>query len=192
MVKKVFKIITLLILIVILLVLVINIYVVDKYKDRIINIDNIDNIDNNIEAVVVMGASAYDNKVSIMLKDRLDRAIDVVNNTNINVILNTGSKTEVEIMSKYLEEHDIDIINIKEDNNGSSTYRSMNNLVNLGYKKVLIVSQKYHLYRCLYNANELGLDAYAISSREINYSGQLKRDIREVLARVKDFILNLM
>ena len=82
--------------------------------------------------------------------------------------------------------------NIKEDNNGSSTYRSMNNLVNLGYKKVLIVSQKYHLYRCLYNANELGLDAYAISSREINYSGQLKRDIREVLARVKDFILNLM
>ena len=189
MIKKVFKIITLLILIVILLVLVINIYVVDKYKDRIINIDN---IDNNIEAVVVMGASAYDNKVSIMLKDRLDRAIDVVNNTNINIILNTGSKTEVEIMSKYLEEHDIDIINIKEDNNGLSTYRSMNNLVNLGYKKVLIVSQKYHLYRCLYNANELGLDAYAISSREINYSGQLKRDIREVLARVKDFILNLM
>ena len=53
--------------------------------------------------------------------------------------------------------------------------------------KIVIVTQKYHLYRSLYIAKKLDIDAYGISSVDNEYSGQTKRDMREFLARIKDF-----
>jgi len=54
-------------------------------------------------------------------------------------------------------------------------------------KKIIIVTQDYHLYRALYIAEKLGLDAYGVSSDYRTYIGQEYRDLREILARVKDF-----
>jgi vancomycin permeability regulator SanA len=51
---------------------------------------------------------------------------------------------------------------------------------------VLIVTQKYHLYRALYIAEKLGINAYGISANLRTYTKQLKFDVREILARVKD------
>ena len=53
-------------------------------------------------------------------------------------------------------------------------------------KKAVIVTQKYHMYRAVYDAKSLGIDAYGVIAEDIKYSGQTKRDIREVLARIKD------
>lgn len=55
-------------------------------------------------------------------------------------------------------------------------------------KKVIIVTQKYHLYRSLYIAKSLGLEAYGVDADLRSYRGQNKREIREVLSRDKDFI----
>jgi SanA protein len=55
-------------------------------------------------------------------------------------------------------------------------------------KKVAIVTQKYHLYRALYIAKGLGLEAVGVSSDLRPYAGQEFRDLREILARVKDFL----
>ena len=52
---------------------------------------------------------------------------------------------------------------------------------------MIIVTQKYHLYRALYIARSLGLDAVGVPAAEIRYVGQLGRDTRELLARIKDF-----
>ena len=52
---------------------------------------------------------------------------------------------------------------------------------------MLIVTQEYHLYRAVYIARQLGLDADGVHADYRNYSGQTARDVREVLARVKDF-----
>jgi len=54
-------------------------------------------------------------------------------------------------------------------------------------EKIIIVTQKYHLYRALYIAENLGLEAYGVASDPRIYAGQEYRDLREVLARVKDF-----
>ena len=49
------------------------------------------------------------------------------------------------------------------------------------------LTQKYHLYRALYIAWSLGLDAEGVSSDYRTYYGQFGRECREVLARIKDF-----
>ena len=51
-----------------------------------------------------------------------------------------------------------------------------------------IVTQKYHLYRALYIAKQLDLEAYGVGTDPRQYVGATYREIREILARDKDFI----
>lgn len=55
-------------------------------------------------------------------------------------------------------------------------------------EKVIIVTQRYHLYRALYAAKQLGLDAYGVASDQRTYAGQKRRDVRELLARGKTLL----
>ena len=49
------------------------------------------------------------------------------------------------------------------------------------------MTQEYHLYRALYIARELGLEAWGVVADLRSYYGQTARDVREILARCKDF-----
>ena len=93
-------------------------------------------------------------------------------------------------MYNYLISNNIDESNIIKDNYGISTYDSIYRIKDIVKdKKIIIVTQKYHLYRSIFISSELGIDSIGISAREYKYFGQLGRDIREILARVKDFFL---
>ena len=50
---------------------------------------------------------------------------------------------------------------------------------------MVIVTQEYHLYRAVYNARKLGIDAYGFAADRLRYP--IYNDIRESLARTKDF-----
>lgn len=56
-------------------------------------------------------------------------------------------------------------------------------------KKVIIVSQEYHLYRAVYIARALGLDACGAvaNPREYTLGTDIYNNVRESAARVKDF-----
>ena len=56
-----------------------------------------------------------------------------------------------------------------------------------GADKILIFTQEYHLYRAMYIAQQFDMEAYGVASDLDTYSGQFKRDVREMLARCKDF-----
>ena len=74
------------------------------------------------------------------------------------------------------------------DHAGFSTYESMYRAKEIFQaKKIIIVTQEYHLYRAIYIAESLGLEAYGVAADYRAYTGQTKRDLREILARVKDF-----
>jgi len=95
---------------------------------------------------------------------------------------------EVNIMKKYAIEKGIPSENIFMDHAGFSTYESIYRVKNIfEAKKVVIVTQKYHLYRALYIANQLGLEAYGVGADPRRYVGTTYREIREILARDKDF-----
>ena len=97
---------------------------------------------------------------------------------------------EVNTMKNYAINDGIPSEDIFMDHAGFETYDSMYRAKKIfGAKKVVIVSQKYHLHRSLYIAKKMGLDAYGVSSDLRYYSKkQYYREAREWLARVKSFI----
>ena len=96
---------------------------------------------------------------------------------------------EVNIMKKYAIENGVPSENIFMDHAGFSTYESIYRAKDIfKAKKVVIVTQKYHLYRALYIANQLGLEAYGVGADPRQYVGATYRELREIIARNKDFI----
>ena len=96
---------------------------------------------------------------------------------------------EVNIMKNYAIEKGVPSEDIFMDHAGFSSYESIYRAKEIFQaKKIIVVTQKYHLYRSLYIAKSLGIEAYGVPSNPRKYAGQLLREAREILARDKDFI----
>lgn len=185
--KKILK----LLLILIVSLSIINFYVILTTKKRIIETSNIET--NDYDCIIVLGAGIRNNKPSPMLEDRLITAIELYNNKIAPKILVSGDHEykdydEVNVMKNYLKENGIPSEDIFMDHAGLSSYDSIYRAKKI-FKadKVIIVTQKYHLYRSLYIAKSIDLNAYGVSATKRKYMNQTKRDIREVAARIKDF-----
>lgn len=171
----------------------INDYVIFSTKDRIILEENYDLL-KDIDCILILGAGAWGDRPSPLLGDRLDKGIELYEKKYAPKILMSGDHGQIEydevnVMKDYALEKNIPSTDIFMDHAGFSTYESMYRAKAIfKVKKVIIVTQEYHLYRSLYIAKKLGLDAYGIPAEEMNYPGQYYRDAREVLARNKDFI----
>jgi vancomycin permeability regulator SanA len=96
---------------------------------------------------------------------------------------------EVKAMKNYVTMNNVaDSSDVFMDHAGFSTYESVYRAKEVfGAKKIVIVTNTYHLYRALYIADELGIEAYGVGVDDC-YSGKYTRSFRELLARDKDFI----
>ncbi len=196
--KKKTKIILITIMtIIVLSPLLINLYVILNTTSNIIIKEEYQQL-KDIDYILVLGASVRRERPSPMLEDRLKKAIELYNINTQNKILVTGDHTkedydEVTIMKNYLLENNIPEEKIIMDPAGVSTYDSIFRVQKqLKAKKIIIVSQKYHLYRALYIANSLGIEAYGVPADDIKYKGATYREVREILARNKDFIKSII
>ena len=98
-------------------------------------------------------------------------------------------KTDAGIIIVHIE-NGVPSENVFMDHAGFSTYETVYRAKEIfEADKVIIVTQEYHLYRALYIAEQLGVDAYGVSSDLNTYAGQSMRDAREVLARCKDWLM---
>ena len=182
-----------LLLTVFLVTLFINIYVVLSVKDNILSEKEAAALED-VDCILVLGCSVKsDNTPSKMLADRLDKAIELYNNDTSRIILMSGDhKTdyynEVMVMKNYAISHGVPSENIFIDHAGYCTYDSMYRAKEIyGVEKMVVVTQKYHLYRALWIAEKMDIEVYGVAAKEVDYNGQLKRDVRETGARVKDF-----
>jgi vancomycin permeability regulator SanA len=129
-----------------------------------------------------------------MLNDRLLQGIELYKSGAAPKLLMSGDHgrvdyDEVNVMKKFAIDGGIDSADIFMDHAGFSTYESIYRAKEIfGAKKVIIVTQKYHLYRALYIAKQLGIEAYGVASDLQQYNGQRNRDLREIIARNKDFL----
>lgn len=194
--KKIFKYILIVLIVIILVPVIINFYVILSTKNMIVSGDS--ELLTDIDYIVVLGAGIRRGKPSPMLEDRLKTGISLYNNDISNKILITGDHMnddydEVTVMKNYLLEHGIPEEDIITDNYGISTYDSIYRVKNV-YKssKVVIVSQRYHLYRALFLSDNLDLESYGVEANLRYYYGQWYREIREILARNKDFIKGII
>ena len=176
----------------------INAYMILQSNSKIIDIENIDSLDN-IDAIVILGCGLKTNETpSDMLAQRLDRGIELYHKGVSDQILMSGDHSgeyhdEVSVMKKYAMDRFVQSNDIYLDHAGLSTYESMYRTKDIyEAKNIVIVTQNYHLYRAVYIANSLGLNAYGVSSDTKQLSGQLSLDVREILARTKDFIYTIV
>lgn len=175
-----------------ILPLVISAYVCLSTFDRIVPMAQV--ADWNADCVVVLGALVHDNgELSGILEDRMLTGIDAYQNGISDRMLlsgDHGSKEydEVSAMKNYALTQGVPSHAVFLDHAGFSTYESLYRARDVfGAKRVLIVTQRYHLYRALYIARQLGLDAYGVASNLRTYGGQTRFEIREIAARDKDF-----
>jgi len=174
-------------------VFLINIHVQASVRERIVTDDQA--VSLGADGILVLGAGVWDGgRPSPMLEDRLLQAIVLYEKGVSDRLLMSGDHgrkeyDEVNVMKQYAMDKGIPSEHIFMDHAGFSTYESLYRARDIfQVKKVIIVTQKYHIYRALYIAQRLGLEAYGVASDPRQYAGQRNREIREILARVKDFV----
>ena len=129
-----------------------------------------------------------------MLEDRLLEGISLYKDKVAPKIIMSGDHSkkdydEVNLMKNYAIEKGVPSEDIFMDHAGFSSYESIYRAKEIfGVKKMIIVTQKYHLYRAIYIANKLGIEVYGVGADPRKYVGETYRNLREILARNKDFI----
>lgn len=152
----------------------------------------------NADAIVVLGASVFaDGTPSGILQDRLDDGIELYKAGVAPKLIMSGdnstvSYNEVKAMKDYAISQGVPSQDIFCDHAGFSTYESMYRAKNVfGAERIVVATQTYHLYRALYAAQGLGLEAIGVASDYHDYSKQFQYDMREIPARTKDFFKTL-
>ena len=176
--------------IVLIILLCINFYVKEATKNQLVS--DYSSL-NNIDCIIILGAGVRNNRPSLMLEDRLQKGLELYNNNVSSKIIVSGDHgrkdyDEVNIMKEFLTHNNVSSSDIFMDHAGFSTYDSIYRAKEIfRTKKIVIVSQEYHLYRALFIADKLGLEAYGVKAEPKEYYGDSFREIREVIARIKDF-----
>ncbi len=147
------------------------------------------------DCILVLGCRVIsEGNPSHMLEDRLKMGVELYDMQAAPKIIMSGdhgqiSYDEVNTMKQYAIDNGVPSEDVFMDHAGFSTYESMYRAKEIfGAEKIIIVSQEYHLYRAVYIAESLGLQAYGVHSDYRQYAGQSGRELRELLARAKDFI----
>ena len=175
-------------------VLGINGYVMGVTRKQILAAEQVAQMED-VDCILVLGCRVYDDGTpSHMLEDRLQQSVELFELGAAPKLLMSGDHgqkeyDEVNTMKRYAVERGVASSAVFMDHAGFSTYESLYRAKEIfGVEKVIIVTQRYHLYRSLYIARQLGLEAYGVASDPRSYAGQIVREVREILARNKDFI----
>lgn len=171
--------------------LLMNFYIIKKTKSGILKAADLKT--DTADCILILGAGVRNGKPTPMLRDRLLTGIELYEKGAAKKIIMSGDHgssdyDEVNTMRLFAVEKGVPEEDIFMDHAGFSTYDSVYRAKNVfEADNIIIVSQRYHLYRALYVSEKLGVKACGVSANLNKYGGQLKREIREILARDKDF-----
>ena len=152
------------------------------------------------DCILVLGALVYDNQGSLspVLQDRMDCALSLLAQGVSDRLLLSGDHgsadyDEVNSMLIYANERGVDRDLLFQDHAGFSTYESMVRAKEIfECQKIVIVTQKDHLYRAVYIARSLGMEACGVAADCRIYANRRSQAVREFLARDKDFFSCLL
>ena len=179
-------------------VLAVNGFIIYKVKDRILTAQEAKEL-SDVDCIMVLGCGVRkDGTPSMMLRDRLEEGIGLFHAGVSDRMLMSGDHgredyDEVNLMKSYAVEAGVPSEAVFMDHAGFSTYESMYRARDIfQVRRIVIVTQNYHMYRALYIAQAMGMDAYGVPAEAERYGGQLGRDMRELLARPKDLLYTMI
>lgn len=170
----------------------VNAYVMDKGDDTILTSEESEKLED-VDCIIVLGCFVKeDGTPGNILADRLKTGVELYKNGVAPKIIMSGDHSsdeynEVASMKNFAVDAGVPSKDVFMDHAGFSTYETMYRAKEVfGAKKVVIVTQEYHLYRSVYIARKLGMEAYGVAS-------DFKLDEnREILARCKDFMTTIL
>lgn len=170
----------------------VNAYVMEKGNNTMITSEESEKL-KGVDCIIVLGCYVKeDGTPGNILADRLKTSVKLYKNGVAPKIIMSGDHSsdeynEVAVMKNYAVDAGVHSEDVFMDHAGFSTYETMYRAKEVfGAEKVVIVTQEYHLYRSVFIAEKLGMEAYGVAS-------DFKLDQnREILARCKDFLTTII
>ena len=185
----------------VLIVGVANVVTVATTRDRVVTVEGAATVlaGDAADAVVVLGASVYaDGTPSDILADRLEVACDLYKSGAARAIIVSGDNrtshyNESDAMKAYCGELGVPGEDVYVDHAGNTTYESMWRARHVfGADRIIVATQAYHLYRAMFAADCLGMQAWGVPCDKGAYDNPRAYSVREVLARTKDIYAALL
>lgn len=177
----------------IVLVSAVTIHVQNFSKPYIVNAESKEK--PTCYTAIVLGASVRrDGSLSPVLLDRVNSALELYKSGKVKRFLLSGDHgqtdyDEVNTMKKHLIKAGVDSADIFLDHAGFDTYSTMVRAKEVfKVDSTYIVTQRYHLYRAVYIARKIGLNANGYVADKRKYSAIIKYTLREWLANVKSWM----
>jgi SanA protein len=125
------------------------------------------------------------------LAERLETALALYRSGRAGKILvsglTRGRYDESHAMAVWLGEHGVPAGDVIVDPGGHRTAATIADSVTLGVRSALIATQRYHLPRSIYLAQEVGMELLGVPAHRgrNTFSAELLTRVREVLARAE-------
>ncbi len=140
---------------------------------------------------IIFGAGINGDQPSRYLKDRLNAGISLYKNNIVDKILLSGDNgrneyDELTVMKLYCQKNGVDTTQIYIDYAGFDSYSTMYRAKQIFHvDTAILVSQKYHLNRCVYLGDKLGIKSFGYSADRGVYPGYKYYAFREKLSVTK-------
>ncbi len=164
-----------------------------------------DQVEGQPETMIVLGCQVHPWGPSILLQDRLDKALDYLSVNPETVVVVSGGQgpdehtSEAAVMYDYLVEHGVDARKILVEDQSHNTFQNLTNTARLmaeqglSTQDVLLVSNGFHLARAQMLWGRITGNEGPVSTLAAPYShfkSGLWMHIREPLALAKSFVLD--
>lgn len=163
-----------------------------------------DSIDGSPQVMIILGCQLHDWGPSVMLQDRLDKALDYLKDHPEVVVVVSGGQgeneptSEAQGMADYLADHGFARENIILETQSHNTHQNLTysarHLEERGADikaGVVIVSNGFHLTRAKMLAGRAGYENVStLAAPSSHLPSRLKMYIREPLALVKSFVFD--
>ena len=163
-----------------------------------------DSIDGDPQVMIILGCQLHDWGPSVMLQDRLDKALEYLeDHPDMTVVVSGGQgenepATEAQGMADYLADHGFARENIILETQSHNTHQNLTysarHLEETGVDikaGVVIVSNGFHLTRAKMLAERAGYENVSVLAAPSSHTPtRLKMYIREPLALVKSFVFD--
>lgn len=153
-------------------------------------INSIDQVSPTRYGVILAAETTPQGRPSAVLKDRIQRGVDLYLADKVSQLVMSGRAPEPAIMRDYAVSLGVSEEDILLDNGGIRTYATCYIAANqLEIEEAILITQPYHLPRTLYLCRTLGIDATGVAAFHGSYwrGSWLVWNIRETLATILAF-----
>ena len=153
---------------------------------------------SNMDYIIVLGAQVREDGPSIVLRYRLDTAIDYLKENPNTICIVSGGQganepfSEAEGMSEYLLKNGIDKSRIILENESRNTVENIKYsklLMEESYESVGIVTNNFHVFRAVQIAKAQGLNGVCGIAAQSNLLYLPNNGLRECLGILKDWVM---